>query len=88
MEYIFDAQNVRTCGAFHARLKELLAFPDWYGGNLDALYDCLTDLPRGTRLVIRNFAAMEACLGPRYTAKLRRVFNDAAAEGRFCWEEA
>jgi RNAse (barnase) inhibitor barstar len=21
------------------------AFPEWYGGNLDALFDCLTDLP-------------------------------------------
>lgn len=21
------------------------AFPEWYGANLDALYDCLTDLP-------------------------------------------
>jgi RNAse (barnase) inhibitor barstar len=20
-------------------------FPEWYGANLDALYDCLTDLP-------------------------------------------
>ena len=25
-------------------LKEMLEFPEYYGKNLDALYDCLTDL--------------------------------------------
>lgn len=28
----------------HARIAEALDFPDWYGNNLDALMDCLTDL--------------------------------------------
>lgn len=28
----------------HEYLKELLEFPEYYGKNLDALYDCLTDL--------------------------------------------
>jgi len=87
MEYILDVSELRSCGAFHARLKETLSFPVWYGGNLDAMYDCLTDLPRGTMLRIRGFAALEEHLGRRYTGKLRRVLNDAAAEGRFDWEE-
>ena len=87
MEYIFDVSGLKSCGAFHARLKETLSFPAWYGGNLDAMYDCLTDLPHGTKLTIRGFAALETQLGTRYTAKLRRVLNDAAAEGRFDWEE-
>ena len=34
------------CDIVHAHeyLKELLEFPEYYGKNLDALYDCLTDL--------------------------------------------
>lgn len=28
-----------------AELARTLGFPDWFGGNLDALYDALTDLP-------------------------------------------
>lgn len=28
----------------HEYLKELLELPEYYGKNLDALYDCLTDL--------------------------------------------
>ena len=27
-----------------ARLARALAFPDWFGGNWDAWFDCLTDL--------------------------------------------
>jgi hypothetical protein len=27
-----------------AQLGQALDFPQWYGGNLDALHDCLTDL--------------------------------------------
>ena len=27
----------------HDYLKEMLEFPEYYGSNLDALYDCLTD---------------------------------------------
>ena len=87
MEYILDLSELRSCGAFHARLKETLSFPVWYGGNLDAMYDCLTDLPGGTRLIIRGFAALEEQLGKPYSAKLRRVLNDAAADGRFDWAE-
>jgi hypothetical protein len=27
-----------------AAIADALSFPDWFGHNLDALYDCLTDL--------------------------------------------
>jgi RNAse (barnase) inhibitor barstar len=30
-------------GEVLARFKEALKFPDWFGGNWDALNDCLTD---------------------------------------------
>ncbi len=78
-----NGQQVVTCGAFHALIKEALGFPDYYGKNLDALYDCLTDLPAGTELVIRHFDAIEAHLGPVYAERILRVLRDAAAEGRF-----
>ena len=45
------------CAALSSReLQALLAdqldFPDWYGHNLDALYDCLTELEEPTHLIL------------------------------------
>ena len=36
----------------HDFLRQQLDFPESYGENLSALYDCLTDLGEDTRLVI------------------------------------
>ena len=37
----------------HNYLKKKMKFPDYYGGNLDALYDCLTDISTDTAVDIR-----------------------------------
>jgi hypothetical protein len=36
--------GVETKGAVLQRIAQSLAFPAWFGGNWDALEDCLTDL--------------------------------------------
>ena len=36
--------------ALHAYLKEKFGFPEYYGNNLDALYDCLTDISEPTAI--------------------------------------
>lgn len=41
---IVDLSGVTTKEEFHAELKEALELPDYYGGNLDALHDILTDI--------------------------------------------
>lgn len=44
MEITIDCGGVATKQELHAHIAEMLHFPDWYGHNLDALMDCLTDL--------------------------------------------
>lgn len=39
-----DLQKARNVPGFIKALKRDLVFPDWFGGNLDAVNDCLTDL--------------------------------------------
>ena len=38
----------------HNYLKEVLNFPDYYGKNLDALYDCLTETGIETEIKLIN----------------------------------
>lgn len=44
MEIILDGRTVDSRETLHQRLSELLHLPVWYGRNLDALHDCLTEL--------------------------------------------
>ena len=39
-----DGNILADASRMHDYLKEVLNFPEYYGKNLDALYDCLTDL--------------------------------------------
>ena len=38
-----DLRSAKNVPSFIKALKRDLDFPDWFGGNLDALHDCLTD---------------------------------------------
>ena len=58
-------------------LDRALALPNWWGRNLDALYDCLTGMGRPTRLVLRRRRAMEAT---PFGSRLLRVLRDAAQD--------
>ncbi len=58
-------------------LDQALTLPEWWGRNLDALYDCLADLGRPVRLeVFRRETMVETPFGRR----LLRVLEDAAEE--------
>ena len=53
MKYVLDAEKMQTREEMHEYLKEVLEFPEYYGGNLDALYDCLTDM-KDVEIVIQD----------------------------------
>lgn len=56
-----------------------LGFPEWYGRNLDALYDCLTDIREEAEICILQMPLLEEKLG-RYAVLLLKVLKDAAGE--------
>ena len=66
-----DAAKLLTKTDAHPYLKEMLSFPDYYGNNLDALFDCLTDLGP-TKIFIE-----QDDLQGSYLEKILRVFKDA-----------
>ena len=72
--YIVDGQRMTSREQAHAYLQEVLALPAWYGKNLDALYDCLTEM--GPEV----FFFENAGEGSDYFRKVLRVFKDAVRE--------
>ena len=43
-QIILDGNVLADAAKVHDYLMEMLDFPEYYGKNLDALHDCLTDL--------------------------------------------
>ena len=41
--YLVDLSHARNVPGFIKAMRRDLQFPEWFGGNLDALNDCLTD---------------------------------------------
>lgn len=74
-EKIIDCSQIETREDLHRILREALSFPEWYGNNLDALYDCLGAISGKVRLL--NWETAEARLGP-YGQKAKKVIATAA----------
>ncbi len=80
-----DLRNIRTPAALQVYLGFALGAPEYYGRNLDALRDVLTERRQPLELTLllpaRFSPEMEA-----YWPRLRRVLDDAAEEARaFSW---
>lgn len=76
-----DLAGVRDQAGLLARLSEALGFPDWFGGNWDALADCLADLSwrpaDGYVLLFADAAALRQA-APALMAALVDVLDDSA----------
>ena len=71
-----DGSNIFTSPDLHKALAEALSFPEYYGNNLDALYDCLTEISQDTLLTLRNWHHIEFHLKD-YSGKAVYVFHCA-----------
>ncbi len=77
-EYIVvDLTETETREELHRRLADALDFPSWYGGNLDALFDMLSE-EQGTIIMICR-QRTEDNLG-EYFRTFRQVCLDAMDE--------
>lgn len=58
--------------AIHEQLAQALQFPDFYGRNLDALYDCMTDVQTDVTFHLKNISALGR-RGPALQILLQRA---------------
>ena len=74
MKIIINCENLLNREQAHEYLAKILDFPDYYGKNLDALFDCLTELSDCTIVLMGE----EALSKDSYGAKVRKVMEEAA----------
>lgn len=74
-EIIISCDRVDSPREFHRLLARELHFPEWYGGNLDALYDCLTQISSETKLRLVGFDGLGS-----FNRGFCQVFKDAAED--------
>ena len=79
MDFTIDLAGVSTPAELHRRIRAALPCPAWYGDNLDALYDLLTDQGSGWHITFLHTAETESLL-PAYMASLQRLCIRAMAE--------
>lgn len=74
-----DFTGLNTPESVHHALFQALSFPEYYGNNFDALFDCLTELDEDVALTLRHFPGSDSPLGS-WGETLMRVFCCAAEE--------
>ena len=82
-EYNIDLRGVYSREELHDRIEEELPVPGWYGRNLDALYDILTEPEYGGDCLIR-FTGCEDLREsmPRYLAAMKQMCRAAGEENQ------
>ena len=78
-EITIDCRNFISPAVLHSTFSAALSFPAHYGNNLDALHDCLTDLPGDNRIRLANWSAVETLLG-KYAHNAKAAILDAAIQ--------
>ena len=70
-ELTIDGLELASIEDVHALAAQALPLPDYYGRNLDALFDCLTDLTEDTTIRLFHRDLLEFRLGRRGKALIR-----------------
>ncbi|MBQ8507508.1 MAG: barstar family protein [Clostridia bacterium] len=76
-KYILDGAHMTSRAAAHDEIARALELPDYYGRNLDALWDCISAMEAYVTLI--NPAPMLNALG-KYGCKLLGTMYEAAEE--------
>lgn len=77
-----DGAAMTTVDKVHATLQKEMGFPDYYGNNLDALWDMLSEESEEVHIILEREEAMKKLLGA-YVEELIRVFREAETENEY-----
>lgn len=75
MTIILDSLKINTTSDLYEQLNSFLHFPDYFGYNLDALYDRLTEINEPITLKINDSIHLKEILGDSFYQNFLRVFQ-------------
>ena len=78
-KFILDGLEMIDKSRAHEHIAQVLSLPEYYGRNLDALWDCLGEMPAGTSIILVNKESLYMALGD-YGKRLVNTFVQAAME--------
>ena len=77
MTITIDGLSIKKKEDFYANIKPELNVPEYFGNNLDALYDILTEHPDRLQIKFLHYDRMCTQLGAPFCQKLLKVLQDA-----------
>ena len=76
---ILDLSGVASKDEFYARVRDALTVPDYFGNNLDALYDVLTEEFDGKTIIVKGMEDVAEDMRD-YMKKFRKLCDDVCEE--------
>ncbi len=78
-EIYLEGNRITTKEKMAAYTREIFSLPETFGGNLDALNDCLSEVTEETAICLTKENLLEIC-GNSYAYRTLLVLSQAAAE--------
>jgi len=75
MKYILDLSDVTDRDELYDAIEDQLPVPNYFGRNLDALYDDLSEVGDNWDLVVKNYEEF-ADSDPQYFKKFKHTLKD------------
>ena len=73
---ILDAKKILEKGKMHEYFAKKFDLPEYYGRNLDALFDCLCEINEPTLIKLKNENALDSAT----KESLIQLFRDVCSE--------
>lgn len=87
-EITLDGLEILSIGEVHELFSQALDLPAWYGRNLDALFDCLTDAHEPVVVRLLHKDALKERLGRRGNALIHLLRRAAEESPNVTLEES